>query len=132
MTIGTFKEHARSRKGAAQVKIDGAYYYVGKANVDGLTPGMRIDFVSNTFGDRGDLKGLVSWKPYAESAGPSGQASPAPAFDGDMLRFASNVVAHAILKDLIKEPKDITPWFWAAMDCPKASDEEPPFNDDIP
>lgn len=133
MTIGTFQEFARSRKGAPQVKIDGKYYFVGKCNVDGLTPGDRIEFESNTFGDRGTLHGLQTWKLAGAPQKPNGHAAPAPAFDGDMLRYASNVVANAIQAGLIKAPRDITPWFWAAMDCPKASDEEePPFNDEIP
>jgi hypothetical protein len=133
VTIGTVQEFARSKKGAPQVKIDGKYYYVGKCNIDGMSVGDRIEFESNAFGDRGTLFGLQTWK----MSGPvqpksNGHAAPAPTFDGDMLRYASNVVANAIQAGLIKEPKHITPWFWAAMDCPKASDDEPPFNDEIP
>ncbi len=127
MTTGTFQEFARSRKGAPQVKIDGKYYYVGKCNVDGLTQGARIEFSSNTFGDNGTLHGLQTWKladaPQKSNGAAPPQGAPAAAFDGDMLRYASNVVANAISAGLIKVPKDITPWFWAAMDCPKASPE---------
>lgn len=136
MTIGTFQEFARSRKGAPQVKIDGKYYFVGKCNVDGLTPGDKIEFESNTFGDRGTLHGLNTWKLAGAPQKANGAAanhSPAPAaVDGDLLRYASNVVANAIQAGLVKNPKDITPWYWAAMECPNAQDDEPPFNDDIP
>ncbi len=137
MTIGTVQEFARSKNGAPQVKIGGKYYFVGKANIDGMSVGDEIDFESNVFGDRGTLYGLQSWKLAKTTQRPqqvNGHAAPpAPAFDGDMLRYASNVVANAIQAGLIKVPRDITPWFWAAMDCPKATDEEePPFNDEIP
>lgn len=137
MTIGTVQEFARSKKGAPQVKIGGKYYFVGKANIDGLNVGDEIEFESNVFGDRGTLYGLQSWRPSKvapkQQSNGNGHAAPAPAFDGDMLRYASNVVANAIQAGLIKGPRDITPWFWAAMDCPKATDEEePPFNDEIP
>lgn len=133
MTIGTVQEFARSKKGAPQVKIDGKYYFVGKCNIDGLSVGDRIEFESNVFGDRGTLYGLQTWK----LTGPpvpkgNGQAPASAGVDGDQLRYASNVVANAIQAGLIKEPRDITRWYWGAMDSMKASDEEPPFNDQIP
>lgn len=136
MTIGTIQSFERSRNGAPKLKIDGKYYFVGKTNIDGLGVGDKVDFTSNTFGDRG-LLGLMTCVPAraAQNVPPqsNGHAAPAAVFDGDMLRYASNVVANAIQAGLIKAPRDITPWFWAAMDCPKASDdEEPPFNDEIP
>lgn len=137
MAVGTFQEHARSRKGAPQVKIDGKYYFVGKCNIDGLTPGDKIEFESNTFGDRGTLHGLQTWRLAGTPQRSNGHA-PAPAaaapssVDGDHLRYASNVVANAIQVGLIKEPRDITKWYWGAMESMNASDEEPPFNDDIP
>lgn len=138
MTVGTFQEHARSKKGAPQVKIDGKYYFVGKCNIDGLTPGDRIEFESNTFGDRGTLLGLNTWKlagapQRSNGAAPAAAASAAPSVvDGDQLRYASNVVANAIQAGLIKEPREITKWYWGAMDSLHASDDEPPFNDDGP
>lgn len=136
MTIGTVQEFARSKKGAPQVKIGGKYYFVGKANIDGLNVGDEIEFESNTFGDRGTLYGLNSWrlakKPQNGAQPSNGSAPSATAVDGDQLRYASNVVANAIQAGLIKEPRDITKWYWGAMDSMNATDDEPPFNDEIP
>lgn len=131
MTTGTVQEFTRSKKGAPQVKIDGKYYYVGKCNIDGMQVGDRLDFESNVFGDRGTLYGLQTWKLMQSVPKTNGAAAPT-AIDGDQLRYASNVVANAIQAGLIKEPKDITKWYWGAMDSMTATDDEPPFNDEIP
>lgn len=133
MTIGKVQALTASRKGAPQLKIDGKYYFVGKCNVDGIQQGDTVDFVANTFGNNNSLNGLVSCKPVRPQGGPAASVASAPAMDGDLLRYASNVVANAIQAGLIKEPKDVTPWYWAAINSTKAVDDEedgpPPFDD---
>lgn len=130
MTIGTVNEFGRSQKGSAKVKIDGAWYFVGKCNTDGMEVGDRIEFESNVFGDRGNLHGLQTWKLVGPAPAKANGNAGAVSDDAEM-RFCSNVVGSAIEAGLIKVPADIAKWFWGAKNAMSATDEEPPFNDEI-
>ena len=138
MAIGIVNEFARSKKGAPQVKIDGKYYFVGKCNIDGLNVGDRIDYTANTFGDRGTLLGLQTWKlmePAKNGYGTPDKVNPAVSDDAEM-RFISNCVGQAIAAGTIKIPSDIAPWFAAAKAALKQptadnfDDGPPPYDDD--
>lgn len=135
MAIGTVNEFCQSRSGKPQVKIDGAYYFVGKCNIDGMSVGDKIEFESNLFGDRMTLKGLQTWK-RAQGAAPAaangnGARVINAVSDDATMRFISNVVGSAITAGTIKDPKDIAPWYRAAKAAATLR-ADPELDDDIP
>lgn len=134
MAIGTVNEFCRSRSGKPQVKIDGAYYFVGKCNIDGMAVGDKIDFESNLFGDRMTLKGLQTWK-KAGNAPPKANGNAGAVSDDAEMRFISNVVGSAITSGAIKKPSEIAAWYLGAKSAMTAIDDDegmPPFDDEIP
>jgi hypothetical protein len=140
--LGTVQERCNSRNGKPQLKIGGKYIYVGRCNIDGIDQGAYVEYETNTFGERNNLTGLLSIrlaKPANGSAPPGGGISPPSGFDGDELRFISNVVGSAIMAKSAASPTDVKGWALAAREALEAlksrtqpARDEHPFNDDLP
>lgn len=132
-------------KGAKKFQIGGAWYYVGKVDMDAAKVGDRIDFTFNEFGEdrgKGKLKGIQDWKPVTDAAGVPQTGSTIS--DADILRSVSNVVGNACAAGTIKTPEELEKWFVAAhrgfVNCmspnvkqpAQATAAEPDFDDKIP
>lgn len=124
MAIGTVQGFPESRNGKPQIKIDGAYYFVGRCDVSSLKKGDRIDFTFNTFGDNGKLKGLQNWALANGAPQTNGQmngaAHSASALDDQDRPAISNWVAHAIAAGHIKSPTEIKAWALASQEALQA------------
>lgn len=140
--FGTVQERCSSRNGKPQLKINGKYIFVGRCNTDGIDKGSQVEYETNTFGDGGKLTGLLSIRLAQPNGAPrsNGSQAPSPAsfFDGDELRFISNVVGSAIMAKSAASPTDVKGWALAAREALEALKGAPaqrtehPFNDDLP
>lgn len=139
--FGTVQERCSSRNGKPQLKIGGKYIFVGRCNTDGIDKGSYVEYETNTFGDGGKLTGLLSIR-LAKSSNGSASPGPTPAggFDGDELRFISNVVGSAIMAKSVGSPTEVKGWALAAREALEALKAVPapagrpehPFNDELP
>jgi hypothetical protein len=136
---GVVNERGASKKGTPKLKIDGTWYVASRLNLDGISPGSRVEFVPSSFAgqDGSEIKCINSIRPVAPSTngyGPSpAKVNPAVSDDAEM-RFISNCVGQAIAAGTIKEPHEIAKWFAsakAALKAPTAGDfeEDVPFDD---
>lgn len=138
--LGTVQERTTSRNGKPQLKINGKYIFVGRCNTDGIDKGSYVEYETNTFGNDGKLTGLLSIRLAQQNGGAksNGSQPAAPSFfDGDELRFISNVVGSAIMAKSAGSPTDVKGWALAAREALEALKSTRPqpeheFNDDLP
>lgn len=108
--FGLFQEWGRTSKGGPKLKIDNKWVYPTRTcNMDGLNPGMQVEYETTPGGNDGKLTILQRIRP-APAGSPVGSASPQTAStitDGDILRSVSNVVGSMAAAGQITHPDQI-------------------------
>jgi len=116
MPTGVVQEIGTTQKGAPFAVVDGTRYYAGRCDITGMSPGMRIEYVSSPFGSAGrdgkHPQGLQKWRPIVDAQGKVETASTIT--EADILRSVSNVVGSACAAGSIKAPGELALWFRAA------------------
>lgn len=124
MAIGLVQERGHSQKGAPKLKISGVWHFVGRTNVDGIEPGMQVEYDAKPFGDKGTLSGLNSIRPAPQAQAPAmttgatwttqtvarSPQTGSTIMDGDILRSVSNIVGNACAAGSVKYPSDLLEW----------------------
>lgn len=113
--IGVVQKFEFTKNGSKKLQIDGAWYFAGSTNTDGVKVGDRIEFTFTEFGDdrgKGRLKGLDKWRPVVDAQGKPETGSTVS--DADILRSVSNVVGNACAAGTVKSPEELEKWFVAA------------------
>jgi len=154
--FGRFQEWGRTNNDGPKLKIAGKWLFPDRrCNLDGLNPGMEVEYETHMGGRDGKLPILDRIRPAPAGSVPSLNGSGSPQTgstitDGDILRSVSNIVGNACAHGTLEEPEDVVEWVNAAYaaltnmgkaqasgpDRPGSaprepgSDDEPPFYDD--
>lgn len=142
-SIGIVGAKEINRNGTPKVNIDGQWYFANNIDSSGISPGQRIDFEWDTFGDGGKHKSIKSWglsanQPTAEEVAaskpqerkpwggkPGGGGFPGRGQDRGLeidlqcMRFVGQVVGSAIEAKQIQHSDNLQDWVTKAYDAIK-------------
>lgn len=138
---GVVQKCENNRNGNMQATIDGKSYFFARSLTSYPTPGAKIDFEYQEFGDdrgKGKPRSIQQWKPVTNGAGQAQTGSTITELN--ILQSVSNIVGHACSAGSVKAPEELEKWCVAArmgltraMKGKRAEDEsEPDFDDEIP
>ena len=117
MPSGTFNQWGPADK-AKKLKIDGKWIWPDKrCNLDGIEPGMQVEFEMSYGGSDGKLPILTKIWPKRASNGapaPAGTAIEVSPLDDSGMRFVSNLVGSAIMAGKVDKPYELSTWTVAA------------------
>lgn len=127
---GTVTGKGLNKNQKMTVGIDGKIYYPGRLDTSDLKVGDRISFNAVSFGEKGNMWGLQSWKllegankypPSTQPQTPIAAPSPSQAVSGGIMDAErpciSNWGAELIKAGLIKDPADLGIWVTAAKNA---------------
>lgn len=134
MPSGVFNQWGPPDK-AKKLKIDGKWIWPDKrCNLDGIEPGMRVEFEMIYGGSDGKLPILTKIWPQTNGNGHAQMeaAVEVSPLDGEGMRFISNVLGSGLRGGVIKAPHELTQWTQAAYRAFKSIGAgEPGLNDDL-
>lgn len=149
--FGRFQEWGRTNSDGPKLKIAGKWLFPDRrCNLDGLNPGMDVEYEIHMGGRDGKLPILDRIRPAPRSNGAGSPQTGSTITDGDILRSVSNVVGNACAAGKIADPVDVLQWVNAAYSAfttmgkaqaptggsgsgpgpAPGEDEPPPFTDD--
>lgn len=94
--LGLFQEWGQTNRGDPKLRIAGRWVFPDRScNLDGLEPGMNVEYETRMGGRDGKLTILTRIRPAPQQNRPNGSGSAqmgSTITDGDILRSVSNVV----------------------------------------
>ena len=124
---GIVGDITKTGKGTPKVKIGSDWYYPGRGvQIDGMTSGTKIGIEYNLFGDKNNLRSIVSWAllpnqaiaALSQGLPPIAAPTPSNAVSGPIMDAErpciSNWGAELIKAGIIKDPVDLGIWVNAA------------------
>src|ERR1700755_2947405 len=94
--FGRFQEWGQTSKGGPKLKIAGKWVFPQRnCNLDGLNPGMEVEYETVQGGNDGKLTLLQRIRPAPPGSPQGSPQTGSTITDGDILRSVSNVVGNA-------------------------------------
>lgn len=124
--FGLFQEWGQTSNQSPKLKIAGKWVFPTRTcNLDGLNPGMQVEYETHMGGNKGTLPILDRIRPAPRQdqgpGGPSNGSSSAQTgttiTDGDILRSVSNIVGNACAAGKIDDPLKVHLWVNATYDA---------------
>lgn len=118
MSFGRFQEWGRTNSDGPKLRIGGKWVFPDRrCNLDGVNPGMDVEYETHMGGRDGKLVILDRIRPAPAGSVPSSAGSAqggSTITDGDILRSVSNVVGQACAAGTIASHDDVHVWIMAA------------------